>query len=828
MTRRPLRPLLRVELRDARRHPWRSLLVVLLVAVPVAAVVGGGALYHVIEPTPEEQRVAAMGVADLRIEDRGSTDLTAVRAALPNDARVEELRAGRAVLRGASRRLGATWRALDPEGLARGQVLVTGGRAPAAADEVALSATLLDALGLAIGGRVELFGDDEPPVEVVVTGGVVLPEETKAALVLRAPDDALDQGAATLLVALPDPRDAAPLAARLRAEGHSASARAEHGHHDLFGPVVVLVVGGFASAEAALIIAAAFVVGLRRRQREIGLLAASGAPAPAIRAAVRASAATLAILGVALGSVGGLIAARAMHPFLDDWNGRLNGPFEWWWPHVIAALVLGVGTAVLAAALPARALTRLPVRTLLAGSRPVATPSTWWLRLGLALVVGGVLVMTVSTGRAGPVEAFGVLFGSILAALGLAAASPWVLDVLARRASSLPVAWRLAVRDAGRFRARHGPVVAAVVGGSSVCVMIAALMTTIESSLIARVPLLRDDQVLVSGAEAESVARGLAGERPGVVAAPLSALHENGEPLVVSAGDGERPLWIASGDAHTLRALGAGAGADADAGAGAHAGSAADTDSNANVNRNAEQPDRWVHLLPVGAPIHDSIERLVRERWPGLERVTVPVDQSVRAPRAFVAESTATTLGLATGPPPGHDLRPWLVRFDGLLTKEQVARAERLAAAAAATTVDAALMQRLDRRTFLRVVLAVTLLTGLLVIGVATALSSAESAADARVLHSVGAPPGLMRRHDAARAGYLALLGGVLAVPAGLLPVVGLLPAANIELELTIPWVELAVIVAGLPAVAWCGTWLVAAITAPSRGAARGHARAPP
>ncbi len=798
---RALRSLLRVELREIRRHPARAWLVMLLVAVPVAGVVGGGALHHIVEPTPEEQRVAAMGRADLRIDDLGDTDLAAARAMLPEGTRVESLRAGRVEVVVPARRLTAAWRALEPQGLARGMALVTAGRAPTAPDEVALTPVLLEALARTSGDTVTLLEEDGRSSVVTITGTVVVPEQLAAAWVLRASSVVVGPANVTLLIDLPEDSGdaaAATLAARLRRDGHSASARSEHGHHDLFGPVVILVVGGFASAEAALIIAAAFVVGLRRRQREIGLLAATGASAGMLRLAVLASAATLAGGGVVLGTLSGLGGAAALHPFLDAWNGRLNGPFEFWWPHALAALVLGVGTAVAAAALPAVSITRLPVRLALAGRRPVRTPSRVWLRAAAILFGAGVAAMLLATGRPGPVEAFGVLAGSIVAMLGLAASSPWLLDVAARFAGPLPLDWRLAVRDAGRFRSRNGPVVAAILGGVSVCVMLAALMSTIEAALVDKRPTLRDDQLLLSGAEAESVARWLVADAGGAVAARLSAVHVAGAAVELPAPDGEAGSWIACGDTVALAALGV-AEDDRDVGA------------DQILALRAADDERLLGAEALGGvPALSSCE--VKP---------VLVAQAVRSPVWFLPAAAAEARGLALGPPPGHDLHPWIVRFEREVTESQVARARALAEHAAATFVDAERLHRVDSRAFLRVVLAITLLTGLVVIGVATALSSAESAADARVLHAVGAAPGVLRGHLAARAGYLALLGGVLAVPAGLLPVIGLLPAANLELQLTLPWVELGIVTLGLPWIAWGGTWLFAAATGPPRGPAR-------
>jgi hypothetical protein len=65
----------------------------------------------------------------------------------------------------------------------------------------------------------------------------------------------------------------------------------------------------------------------------------------------------------------------------------------------------------------------------------------------------------------------------------------------------------------------------------------------------------------------------------------------------------------------------------------------------------------------------------------------------------------------------------------------------------------------------------------------------------------------LRRRITAARAGIIALLGGVLAVPAGLLPVWVLLITRHAPL--VVPGLEVLAVVALLPILAIAATWLL-------------------
>jgi uncharacterized membrane protein YfcA len=95
-----------------------------------------------------------------------------------------------------------------------------------------------------------------------------------------------------------------------------------------------------------------------------------------------------------------------------------------------------------------------------------------------------------------------------------------------------------------------------------------------------------------------------------------------------------------------------------------------------------------------------------------------------------------------------------------------------------------------------------SLLFALTVTGIAVALGEAESRPEQQTLLAVGADPRLRRRITAARAGIIALLGGLLAVPAGLLPVWGLLLSRRSPLEVV-------AVVALLPVLAIAATWLL-------------------
>jgi len=600
MTRAALRALLRVEWRAALRHRGRAALVLALVAVPVAAMVGGSALLVTVRETPEERRAAVLGQAALRIDVKDEDGARLLTPELPAGARVTSLAYGRGRLThgGTAREtetIALEGRELDSGGLLVGLLELVEGRAPRAESELALSPALAEALAVRPGARIELDGRAHE-----VCGLVRRPAELRGEFALVTPPTG---AARTWLV---DHPEAELLAMRLRALGLDVTERARLGQPDPLEEILVLVTGGFGFFECALVIAAAFAVGLRRRQREIGLLAASGAGRRELRVTLLLSALGHALLGSVLGVAVGALGAWALHPFLDGWNGRANGALEFSALHAGAALVLGALATLAAAVLPAFGATRLSIRVALAGRRPVTEGARGWLVTGSLALLLGVALLVLGT-RAGDLgAALAVLGGSVLAVLGFGALSPALLGGLARLAGPLPLAWRLAVRDAGRFRARNGPVVTAVLASMSVSVMLAVIAKAVEAR--------------VGPAEAGS--------------------------------------------------------------------------------------------------------------------------------SAF----------------------------------------------------------------FLDVAVLACCLTGVVIVSIATTLSGVESAADAHVLRALGATPGTLRRHDAARAAYLAALGAWLALPAGILPGLGLLALAQVELEFVWPWRALAGVALGLPLLAFLTTWCVAAL----------------
>ncbi|MGI5203454.1 FtsX-like permease family protein [Spirillospora sp. CA-108201] len=218
---------------------------------------------------------------------------------------------------------------------------------------------------------------------------------------------------------------------------------------------VLAMIVGMVVLEVVLLAGPAFMVDVRRRRRELALVAAAGGAGRHLRAVVLASGlllgGTAAVAGAGLGVAAAAVIARTASGY-----GSLTVP----WTVVAATMLLGAGSGLLAALVPARQAGRMDVVAALAGRREPPGPA----RRGLP-IAGGVLVLAGLAGSLEGVRAlreFGAALGAAAIIIGLVLATPWIVRATGRLAPRLPLPLRLAVRDGARNRARTAPAVAAI------------------------------------------------------------------------------------------------------------------------------------------------------------------------------------------------------------------------------------------------------------------------------------------------------------------------------------------------------------------------------
>lgn len=798
------RSLFRLAWRDVARNRARSLLVVVLVALPVAVMVGGSTLFTTTDPTPAQRATGVMGGADLVVSAPTGLGADSPVTALPAGSEVAPVGYADLLLPVDGRAVALAATAADLDGLAAGTLVLVDGSAPRAPGQLAVDAGLLTTLGAGIGDDLT-FSDGTVRT---VTGTVEDPELLSlhvAALPVGEPGVAVTDW----LVELPPGSDEAGAGATLEEAGFLVLPRAEAAQRPGSVTFALFLFGGLAATEAALVAGAAFAVSTRRRGRELGLIAAAGGHARHLQLTVLGSGVVLGGLGAAIGAVCGLGTIMAVQPWLQGWANRLLSGITVNLPHVLGAALLGLAAAVVAAWLPARGAARLPVLVALSGRRPPSTPSRRSLVSGLVVITGSVALTALAlVVGADQVQTILIMAGAILSVLGFGLTSPFLLERIGRLAGPLPIGPRLAVRDTARFRSRGGPLVTAILAGLAMSVAVGGVLASIDAVDRERYrPVLRTDQLVVAGPGADRVARAAASRGGAAVAAPLPGpVGAEGQELLAELRDdgGGEPLFelIAVAGADALGALGAEPAAveALERGDTVFLGPVAPGAGDLRL-RLVDAASGDGELAPsVGASLPVTAVPPVRRDVP---------DAAGALPRLVVPASALERLA------PGGALDPeprWVVRFEGTVPPAAVAEAEQLAASTGRTFVTVERGYSNGNEALARVVLGVALLTGLLVLAVALSLAAAETRADQRTLVEVGADPRLRRQVAAGRAAVLALLGGVLAVPAGLLPVWGLLRTLP-DYDLVMPWTTIAV--AGLlwPALAVVGAY---ALTRPN------------
>jgi putative ABC transport system permease protein len=484
---------LRLARRDARRAPARTALVLLMVGLPVLVVVAGATLLRTADVTPEEALPGRLGAADALVDGvaRGPVDAdpvlgepflvpdpdaepwtaAEVLAQLPAGSRVVERVVGTVEAGIAGTRTVVDGHADDlTDPVRAGAFSVVRGRVPVADGEVAVSEALARRVDV---GQELLLTDDDVPVTVVgVLSSVARPSGSYLVLP-PAGAGLLDGGRAQFLATVPGGLDW-PAVRQLNELGLVVLSRevvADPPPPEAYQPpggygsgsdaaqtaVLALVVAALV-LEVVLMAGPAFAVGLRRRRRDLALIAAGGGTPADLRRTVLASGLLLGGGAALGGALLGPLLARAAVPVVEDRLDTVLGPFDL--PVRDALLVVATGTlAGLAAAyVPARQAARTDVAVTLAGRRGQVRSSRRLPAVGLLLAAGG-LVLTVLGARG---SEFAVAGGAVLLVVGVLLATPWLIGLLAPLARWLPVAARLAVRDATRNRSRTAPAVAAV------------------------------------------------------------------------------------------------------------------------------------------------------------------------------------------------------------------------------------------------------------------------------------------------------------------------------------------------------------------------------
>ena len=822
-----IRALTRVARSDIARHRGRSLLVIALVALPVAAMVAGISILRTTQPTQERELVARMGRADLIAYGTTRVDLVAL---LPTGSVIEPYVTldGRIVTPGA--RPTVSVRAVDIEGMASGILTLVDGRAPNGLEESAISAGAAELAGVGIGGRIELAEGPTSTVVGIVENPMYLDDRI---VVVNPTASEIDESSATWLIGLPPGADAEAIVQStmdpvtgeqdVLIQTRQGSGLQIMGGDSISGTILIL--GSLALVESALIASAAFAVSIRRRQRELGLLAAIGATPRQLAGTVVVEGAILGLLACIAGIVVGLGGALGLSPFLDDLTQRRNQPLVVDLGGVAGPILVGFLAAMIAAIVPARTVSRVPVLLALSGRRPPQSPARRTLWFGLVAVgLAGAMTVFGATMRNAGSDTLSILLlvaGAVLSTLGFGACAPWLLERLERLAARLPLAGRIAFRDTARARSRSSPIVTAILAGCAAAIALGAWQTSRDAENISGwVPVLYPDQLVFSGSEPSVAGQALVADGSAVagVRIPQYVLEDQSVSIRFQLPDardvdGElvnlldncgncNPGAFMSPEVNIISP------ATPEILAMAHAEAAADAlrQGRAVVLTNP----RVATATTMEILIFDDLEEAIvpsRTLTIPVTVLQVPVPGGI-LPGAFLPDATIRELGLVETEDDGpYGTYPYVVRYDHPVTAADLAHAQDVASRFPDTFAQTLNAPERPGVEFRIVIIALVLLFAVSVTGIAIALGEAESRPEQRSLLAIGADPRLRRRIAASRAAVLALLAGVLAVPAGLLPIWGIF--ASRGSPLAVPILEIAGAVLVLPVLAIASSWIL-------------------
>ena len=497
------RPALRIAWRDALRHRGRSILVLVMVALPVLAVSAAAVVIRTSQLSGAEGVERRMGAAEARVrtdgagpvlqapdpdrqgwmpsgEDQGQDqallDAAAVTRVLGPDTRLLPIRDGWGGVRLGDRVVDLAVTEVDlADPLAAGLFELGDGRLPRGTGEVVANQALLDR-GIALGDEIDLGAREVTVVGVgrhaqnrtmpTVLGsiGSVLTEDEgpREDWLVGRPEPVTWQdvqalnalgGVVASRAVLADPPDVADVPGQL---GYST------GPDDQVYAVAVLVVV-MALLEVVLLAGPAFAVGARRHARSLALMAASGGTPAQSRRVILASGLVLGAVASGAGLVLGVVAGWALLPLVQrfdgSWFGPLDVPLTW-----LAAIALfGLASAFLASVVPAWIASRQDVVAVLAGRRGDRKPRAATPVLGLVLLGAGIAGS--SYGAVASDDGNGAVWmagSAVVSVLGMILVVPVVVALAGRLAGRLPLAMRYAARDAARHRTRTVPAVAAV------------------------------------------------------------------------------------------------------------------------------------------------------------------------------------------------------------------------------------------------------------------------------------------------------------------------------------------------------------------------------
>ena len=809
------------------RREWRQQLLILALIVVAEAATIVGAAVATNTPVP---LAATFGTAqDLATFTQGGPQVTAQIATLQSHfGRVEVIQDQTVPIPGSVRTF--QLRAQDPRGAFSAPMLsLVSGRYPVGAREVAPSQGLASTLNLRLGAVWNVGGSARRVVGIVEN-----PQMLSDTFALVPPGQVAAPNQINVLFDAPELRQRQGSGAVGTGTGLLTSitakvqVRSAANQSSAFNPETISLAGlTLGMVLIALVAVGGFTVLAQRRLRALGMLASNGATDRHVGLVMKANGIIVGAVGSLVGVALAVVAWLAYRPHLQSSAGHVVGTWALPWLVIVLAVVLGVAATYLAAARPARAITRVSVVAALSG-RP--TPPRELHRSavpGLALLVVAFLVLGYSGSQATTGGGLRLLVLGLLALVpGVILLSPLCLSVLARLGSRAPIAVRLALRDLDRYRARSGSALAAISLGVLISVIVTITAAARYGNALDYVgPNLASNQLALYVDGPGYTPPGIG---PTVTAAQLHSMATTAHAVATSLGSHD----VIELDATSASLRHAGAGRNwsgtvyvaTPALLAAYGITAAQIDPNADIltRRPGISGLSGMQLLygdtfqkvgpgPASGP-GDGAGSGPRGRGssddfpcPPGSCVANPVIQDVSAlpagtsaPNTLITEHAVSRLGLQA------QTSGWLIQAPGSLTASRI-NAARLAAAAGGLSIETkndepSSNQVIDLATVIGIALAIAILA------MSVGLIRSETAGDLRTLTATGATSRTRRSLAAATAGALGILGAVLGTAAGYVAVVGWLRTnslnGGIAALANVPVANLLAILVGMPLLA--------------------------
>jgi len=252
--------------------------------------------------------------------------------------------------------------------------------------------------------------------------------------------------------------------------------------------VVPALISAVLGIQLALVAAAAFAVGIRRRTKEFGQLITTGMDGNQLRRMILFEAGWLGLAGAAAGIALGVVGVTQLinAGLLSEIGERYVDAPRWNVVDWLAPAGIGLAAALAAAWWPSRSLEKAPVTAALAGHLPAGRTDRATPKWGLLVVIAGALLVGSLASSASNNQGLGfsVIFVGAIATtfVGTLLFIGSMLAGINARSSRFPLLARLVVRSSERHRTRSWMVVGAFIATLALPVLVGSSVKAYPNS----------------------------------------------------------------------------------------------------------------------------------------------------------------------------------------------------------------------------------------------------------------------------------------------------------------------------------------------------------